>query len=208
MCICSIKVQGYEIFLNSSIWLYWQAHFPSLHQPVKGQQICELQTLILAYRKRTTWAYQRGCGEKYCTEKELKWHGSLSFKWEMWEHPGHAWAGIKAIDSHVFLPQHKEANFCPISCTNKNLSLTHGSSRCPRWQPEVGLFFPLPRTSKPRLPCHWLSSRISLKACAPFSPTALSASVMPAVILSFLSCISIPAVWVDLVFTMHKEAFM
>lgn len=71
ICICSIKVQGYEIFLNSSIWLYWQAHFPSLHQPVKGQQICELQTLILAYRKRATWAYQHGCGERYCTEKEL-----------------------------------------------------------------------------------------------------------------------------------------
>lgn len=51
MCICFPKVQGLETFLNSSIWLHWQAHFPSLYQPVKGQRIHELQTLILAYRK-------------------------------------------------------------------------------------------------------------------------------------------------------------
>lgn len=51
MCICSTEGQGLEIFLNSSIWLHWQTHFPSLHQPVKGQQIHELQTLILAHRK-------------------------------------------------------------------------------------------------------------------------------------------------------------
>lgn len=58
-------------FLNSSIWLYWQAHFPSLHQPVKGQPICELQMLILTYRTRATWAYEHGCREQHCTEKEL-----------------------------------------------------------------------------------------------------------------------------------------
>lgn len=70
--------------------------------------------------------------------RSYSWDGSLSFKREMWEELGHTWVGIKAVGTHIFLPQHKKANFCPISCSNKNLSLTHRTLSCPRWQPEVG----------------------------------------------------------------------
>lgn len=107
--------------------------------------------------------------------------------------------GIKAIGSHVFLPQHEEGNFLPHSCSNKNQ------------------FSPLQLTL---LLLRWVSSPITdNQASALIIWQDLSEgfctlligdfmSIRATYSDSFMSCISTPSIWVDSVFTMHKEIFM
>lgn len=100
MCICSTEVQGLEIFPNSSIWLQWQAHFPSLHQPVKGQQIRELQRFNFSFQKEPRGLTHRAAESRAAQRRSCSWDGAPSFKRDMWEHMGHAWVGTKATGSH------------------------------------------------------------------------------------------------------------
>lgn len=199
MCICSTKVQGLEIFLNSSIWPRWQAHFPSLHQPVKGQQIRELQTLILAYSKSHVGSparLQRAVLHREGAVAEMEPSPSHGRCGNTWDTLG--WAS-KPLVAMYSCPNTRSETFCP-SLAATRISLAHCSSPCSCW----GGSLPPSRTTKPQ---HWLSGRISLKASAHFSLVTLCPSG-PTYSDSFMSCISTPSIWVDSVFTMHKEIFM
>lgn len=104
-------------------------------------------------------------GSSTAQRRSYSWHRSLSFNWELWEHLSHAWAGIKGVGSHIFVPQRKEANFCPTSWSSKNLSLAHHSLSCPQWQPEVGLF---PSHGHPSLTTTYPAGSLR-RLCAHFS---------------------------------------
>lgn len=162
-----------EVLLNRSIWLHWEAHFPSLHQPVKGQQICELQMLILAQKKKhvglSAWL------RRTVLHTEELQAGSLSFWKEMWECLGCAEAGTQAVGSLV-----GSSTRSKIRSALAAPRLWDGSS-----------------TAWGASPHQW----DLLKGMG----RLLADSSALAGILSFVSCIFISSVWVDSVFTVHKE---
>lgn len=99
MCILSTEVQALEIFLNSSIWLHWQACFPAYVSWWKANGSMNFRCWF-KYRKShvglPAWLQRAVLHREGAAAQMEPLHSNQTCGSTM----EHAWVGIKAISSH------------------------------------------------------------------------------------------------------------